>query len=146
MCFVRACENSQVVLTTYGRSSWFCIYPIEKKPLIHYLPGTPILSFGTAGCNLACKNCQNWDISKSREIDRLADAASPEKLARVARALGCSGIAFTYNDPVVLHEYAIDTAEACHVVGIKAVAVTVGYKSATASREIYHWMDAAYVD
>src|SRR5206468_3955022 len=99
LCFVRARRNHQIVLTSYGRSSGFCIDPIEKKPLNHYLPGTPILSFGTAGCNLACKNCQNWDISKSREIDKLADAASPEKLARVAKALGCSSIAFTYNDP-----------------------------------------------
>jgi len=146
LCFVRARRNHQIVLTSYGRSSGFCIDPIEKKPLNHYLPGTPILSFGTAGCNLACKNCQNWDISKSREIDTLADAASPEKLARVARALGCSGIAFTYNDPVVFHEYAIDTAEACHEVGLKAVAVTAGYQCAEARREMYRWMDAANVD
>ena len=146
LCFVRARRNDQIVLTSYGRSSGFCIDPIEKKPLNHYLPGTPILSFGTAGCNLACKNCQNWDISKSREIDTLADAASPEKLARVAKALGCSSIAFTYNDPVVFHEYAIDTAQACHELGLKAVAVTAGYQCAEARREMYRWMDAANVD
>src|SRR5216117_2942914 len=146
LCFVRARRNHQIVLTSYGRSSGFCIDPIEKKPLNHYLPGTPILSFGTAGCNLACKNCQNWDISKSREIDTLADAASPEKLARVAKALGCSSIAFTYNDPVVFHEYAIDTAQACHELGLKAVAVTAGYQCAEARRQMYRWMDAANVD
>jgi pyruvate formate lyase activating enzyme len=146
LCFVRARENDQVVLTSYGRSSGFCIDPIEKKPLNHFLPGTPVLSFGTAGCNLACKFCQNWDISKSREVDKLADAASPDKLARVARELGCRSIAFTYNDPVVFHEYAIDTAQACHELGIKAVAVTAGYQCAEPRAEFYRHMDAANVD
>jgi len=146
LCFVRAREGDRIVLTSYGRSSGFCVDPIEKKPLNHFLPGTPILSFGTAGCNLACKFCQNWDISKSREVDKLADAASPEKLARVAKALGCSSIAFTYNDPVVFHEYAIDTAQACRELGIKAVAVTAGYQCDEPRREMYRWMDAANVD
>ncbi|MCH8255883.1 MAG: AmmeMemoRadiSam system radical SAM enzyme, partial [Gemmatimonadetes bacterium] len=118
LCFVRACESGEIVLTSYGRSSGFCVDPIEKKPLNHFLPGTPVLSFGTAGCNLACKFCQNWDISKSREIDTLADAASPEALAQAAQRLGCSSVAFTYNDPVIFHEYAIDVAQACHEVGI----------------------------
>src|SRR5438034_4596981 len=76
LCFVRARRNHQIVLTSYGRSSGFCIDPIEKKPLNHYLPGTPILSFGTAGCNLSCRFCQNWDISKSREIDRSEEHTS----------------------------------------------------------------------
>ena len=146
LCFVRACEDDQIVLTTYGRSSGFCVDPIEKKPLNHFLPGTPILSFGTAGCNLACKFCQNWDISKSREIDTLADAASPEGLARAASELGCSSVAFTYNDPVIFHEYAIDVAQACHEVGIKAVAVTAGYVKDEPRREFYRYMDAANVD
>jgi pyruvate formate lyase activating enzyme len=108
MCFVRACQNQQIVLTTYGRSSGFCVDPIEKKPLNHFLPGTPVLSFGTAGCNLACRFCQNWDISKSRETDTLADSASPETIARAAKELNCRSVAFTYNDPVIFHEYAID--------------------------------------
>lgn len=146
LCFVRARENGQIVLTSYGRSSGFCIDPIEKKPLNHFLPGTPVLSFGTAGCNLACKFCQNWDISKSREVDKLADAASPEKLASAAKELGCRSIAFTYNDPVVFHEYAIDTAQACREAGIKAVAVTAGYQCDAPRREFYRWMDAANVD
>jgi len=146
LCFVRARQGDAVVLTSYGRSSGFCIDPIEKKPLNHFLPGTPILSFGTAGCNLACKFCQNWDISKSREVDKLADAASPEKLARAAKDLGCSSIAFTYNDPVVFHEYAIDTAQACHELGIKAVSVTAGYQCDAPRAEMYRWMDAANVD
>jgi pyruvate formate lyase activating enzyme len=146
LCFVRANENDEIVLTTYGRSSGYCIDPIEKKPLNHFLPGTSVLSFGTAGCNLACKFCQNWDISKSREIDTLADAASPEKIARVAQQLGCPSVAFTYNDPVVFMEYAIDVAQACHERGVKAVAVTAGYICPEPRAEFYRYMDAANVD
>jgi pyruvate formate lyase activating enzyme len=145
-CFVRAAEGGQIVLTTYGRSSGFCVDPIEKKPLNHFLPGTPILSFGTAGCNLTCRFCQNWDISKSRETDTLSDEASPETIARAARALGCSSVAFTYNDPVIFMEYAIDIAQACHAVGIKAVAVTAGYMCDEPRRAFYQHMDAANVD
>lgn len=146
LCFVRACENGEIVLTSYGKSSGFCVDPIEKKPLNHFLPGTPVLSFGTAGCNLTCKFCQNWDISKSREMDTLADSASPEKLAEVASELGCRSIAFTYNDPVVFHEYAIDVAQACREVGIKSVAVTAGYVCDEPRIEFYKHMDAANVD
>lgn len=145
-CFVRACQDEQIVLTTYGRSSGYCIDPIEKKPLNHFLPGTPVLSFGTAGCNLGCKFCQNWDISKSREIDTLADEASPEKIACVAKQLGCRSVAFTYNDPVIFMEYAIDVAAACHEVGIKTVAVTAGEICAEPRIEFYRMMDAANVD
>lgn len=146
MCFVRMREDDQIVLTTYGRSSGYCIDPIEKKPLNHYLPGTPILSFGTAGCNLACRFCQNWDISKSREIDTLADQARPETIARAARKLGCRSVAFTYNDPVIFMEYAIDVAQACHDLGVKAVAVTAGYMCEEPRAEFYRYMDAANVD
>jgi pyruvate formate lyase activating enzyme len=145
-CFVRACQDGQVVLTTYGRSSGFCVDPIEKKPLYHFLPSTPVLSFGTAGCNLGCKFCQNWDISKSREMDTLADAASPEAIAGAAAELGCRSVAFTYNDPVVFHEYAIDVAQACRGRGIKAVAVTAGEVCAEPRAEFYRHMDAANVD
>ncbi len=146
MCFVRARQGDQIVLTTYGRSSGFCVDPIEKKPLNHFLPGTSVLSFGTAGCNLACKFCQNWDISKSREIDTLADAASPETIARAAERLGCRSVAFTYNDPVIFLEYAVDVAEACRRRGIKTVAVTAGYICDEPRREFYSHMDAANVD
>ncbi len=146
LCFVRARQDDQIVLTTYGRSSGFCVDPIEKKPLNHFLPGTPVLSFGTAGCNLACKFCQNWDISKSREIDTLADQATPEAIARAARRLGCSSVAFTYNDPVIFHEYAIDVAQACHELGIQAVAVTAGEICPEPRVEFYRHMDAANVD
>jgi len=146
LCFVRARHGDGIVLTTYGRSSGFCVDPIEKKPLNHFLPGTPVLSFGTAGCNLACKFCQNWDMSKSREMDTLADRASPEDLAVAAERLGCRSIAFTYNDPVIFLEYAIDVADACRERGIRAVAVTAGYISEEPRREFYRHMDAANVD
>jgi pyruvate formate lyase activating enzyme len=146
LCFVRARQNDQIVLTTYGRSSGFCVDPIEKKPLNHFFPGTAVLSFGTAGCNLSCRFCQNWDISKSREVDTLADAASPEVIARAARQLGCRSVAFTYNDPVIFHEYAIDAAQACRALGIKTVAVTAGYVCEEPRKEFYRYMDAANVD
>ena len=146
LCFVRARKDDQIVLTTYGRSSGYCIDPIEKKPLNHMLPGTPVLSFGTAGCNLACRFCQNWDISKSREIDTLADAASPEAIARAAEKLGCRSVAFTYNDPVIFLEYAVDVADACRERGVRTVAVTAGYISPEPRVEFYQHMDAANVD
>lgn len=146
LCFVRANHQGRVVLTTWGRSSGFVIDPIEKKPLNHFLPGTPVLSFGTAGCNLACKFCQNWDISKSREMDTLMDAATPEALAETAQRLGCRSIAFTYNDPVIFHEYAIDVAQACHERDIRTVAVTAGYVCAEPRAEFYRYTDAANVD
>jgi len=146
LCFVRAAEGGEIVLTTWGRSSGFCVDPIEKKPLNHFLPGTPVLSFGTAGCNLSCQFCQNHDISKSREVDTLADSARPETIAAAAQRLGCRSVAFTYNDPVIFLEYAVDVAEACHAVGIKTVAVTAGYISPTPRVEFYRYMDAANVD
>jgi pyruvate formate lyase activating enzyme len=146
LCFVRARHNDGMVLTTYGRSSGFCIDPIEKKPLNHFLPGTPILSFGTAGCNLTCKFCQNWDISKSREFDKLSNQASPEAIAEAAARTGCRSVAFTYNDPVIFLEYAVDVAQACRERGIKTVAVTAGYISEEPRIEFYRHMDAANVD
>ncbi len=145
-CFVRARVGDAMVLTTYGRSSGFCVDPIEKKPLNHFLPGSAVLSFGTAGCNLACKFCQNWDISKSRDMDRLMDRATPEGIAEAAEASGCRSVAFTYNDPVIFAEYAIDVARACRERGILTVAVTAGYIGAEARREFYAHMDSANVD
>ena len=145
-CFVRQRVGDGMVLTTYGRSSGFCIDPVEKKPLNHFYPGTSIFSFGTAGCNLACKFCQNWDISKSQDMDRLMDRASPEEIAAVAAEHGCKSVAFTYNDPVIFAEYAMDVADACHEQGIQAVAVTAGYMGAAARRDFYAKMDAANVD
>ena len=145
-CFVRQRSGDRMVLTTYGRSSGFCVDPIEKKPLNHFLPGSSVLSFGTAGCNLGCRFCQNWDISKSREIDRLTDQASPEAIAAEAASLACQSVAFTYNDPVIFAEYAMDVADACHQRGIRTVAVTAGYMRQAPRAEFYAKMDAANVD
>ena len=145
-CFVRGREGEAIVLETYGRSSGFCVDPIEKKPLNHFLPGTPVLSFGTAGCNLGCRFCQNWDISKSREVDTLADDASPEAIADTALRLGCRSVAFTYNDPVIFLEYAVDTAQACRERGLKSVAVTAGYVCPSPREELFAHVDAANVD
>ena len=145
-CFVRKMEGGGMVLTSYGRSSGFCVDPIEKKPLNHFYPGTSVFSFGTAGCNLACKFCQNWDISKSREMDTLMDAASPSEIAQTAQRLGCKSVAYTYNDPVPFAEYAIDTALECRRLGIQNVAVTAGYMHKAAVVEFYAVMDAANVD
>ncbi|MFI3135615.1 MAG: AmmeMemoRadiSam system radical SAM enzyme [Methylococcaceae bacterium] len=146
LCFVRQNLGQQIVMTSYGRSSGFAIDPIEKKPLNHFLPGTPVFSFGTAGCNLACKFCQNWDISKSREMDTLMSKASPEAIAQAALEHGCNSVAYTYNDPVIFHEYAIDTAQACRSLGIKSVAVSAGYVCEQPRAEFYPWMDAANID
>jgi pyruvate formate lyase activating enzyme len=146
LCFVRGRVDNQIVLASYGRSSGFCVDPVEKKPLNHFLPGSSVLSFGTAGCNLACRFCQNWDISKSREIDTLSSAASPDGLARAAEELGCRSVAFTYNDPVIFMEYAMDVADACRERGIKAVAVSAGYMNAKPREEFYRHMDAANID
>ena len=145
-CFVRQNIAGEMVLTTFGRSSGFCIDPIEKKPLNHFYPGSSVLSFGTAGCNLMCKFCQNWDISKSRDMDRLMDQAAPDDIARSAEEWDCRSVAFTYNDPVVFAEYAMDVADACHLRGIKTVAVTAGYILPEPRREFFAKMDAANVD
>ena len=146
LCFVRGNLQGEIVLLSYGRSSGFCVDPVEKKPLNHFLPGTPILSFGTAGCNLACKFCQNWDISKSREMDSLMDQADPATIARIAGQLECRSVAFTYNDPVIFHEYAIDVAQACRLNGVRTVAVSAGYQCAAPRAEFYAHMDAANID
>ncbi len=146
LCFVRKVEDGRMVLATYGRSSGFCVDPIEKKPLSHFYPGTSVFSFGTAGCNLACKFCQNWDISKSRETDTLVDHAMPDEIAAAAERSGCASVAFTYNDPVIFAEYAMDVADACHAGGLKTVAVTAGYMHDEPRREFYATMDAANVD
>ena len=145
-CFVRAGSDTGIVLTTYGRSSGFCIDPIEKKPLNHFFPGTSVLSFGTAGCNLTCRFCQNWDISKSREIDTLCDRGEPEAIADAALRHGCRSVAFTYNDPVIFLEYAVDIARACRERDIRTVAVTAGYICEEPRREFFAAMDAANVD
>jgi pyruvate formate lyase activating enzyme len=146
VCFVRGRVGDEVALLTYGRSSGYCVDPVEKKPLDHFLPGTSVLSFGTAGCNLACRFCQNWDISKSKETDTLADAATPEGIAEAAQRLGCASVAFTYNDPTIFLEYAVDVADACHERDLKAIAVTAAYIEPEPRAHLYGHLDAANVD
>jgi pyruvate formate lyase activating enzyme len=146
VCFVRACRDGQMVLTSYGRSTGFCIDPIEKKPLFHFLPGTPVLSFGTAGCNLTCKFCQNWETSRARDVEAASAAASPKAIAQAALRSGCRSVAMTYNDPVVFFEYAIDTADACRDLGLATVAVTAGYMMPAPREAFYRHIDAANVD
>jgi len=146
LCYVRARQGNEMVLTTYGLSSGYCVDPIEKKPLNHFMPGTPVLSFGTAGCNLSCRFCQNWDISKSQEMEMLSDSAPPQLIARAAKSLGCKSVAFTYNDPVIFYEYARDVAQACHKEGIKTVAVTAGYITDQARPDFFQNIDGANVD
>jgi len=146
VCFVRQAHNQQLVLTTYGRSTGFCVDPIEKKPLSHFYPGSAVLSFGTAGCNLKCKFCQNWDISTANDIELRSVKASPETIAQTAAKLNCRSVAFTYNDPIVFMEYAIDVARACHDRGIETVAVTSGEINPEPRREFFDHIDAANVD
>ena len=146
LCFVRARAGDEIVLTTYGRSSGFCVDPIEKKPLNHFLPGSSVYSFGTAGCNLACKFCQNWDISKSREFDRLQATATPQQIADAAIERDCRSVAYTYNDPVIFLEYAVDVAQACREHDIRNVAVTAGYVTERPREEFFRNMDAVNVD
>lgn len=146
MCFVRMRQGDEMVLDTYGRSSGFCIDPIEKKPLNHFYPGTAVLSFGTAGCNLACKFCQNHEISKSRQQDSLALYATPHMIAKAAQHNGALSVAYTYNDPVIFLEYAMDVAAACADAGVKNVAVTAGYVTDAARGDFFGAMDAANID
>ena len=136
-CFVRENRDGQIVSTTYGRSTGFCIDPIEKKPLNQFYPGTAVLSFGTPGCNLGCTFCQNWTMSRSRNVEAACEEAQPQAIAAAARQHGCRSVAFTYNDPIIWAEYAIDTARACRALGIKTVAVTSGYITAAARGEFY---------
>ncbi|HJL17347.1 MAG TPA: AmmeMemoRadiSam system radical SAM enzyme [Sandaracinaceae bacterium LLY-WYZ-13_1] len=145
-CFVRENRGGRMVLSSYGRSTGVAIDPIEKKPLSHFHPGSTALSFGTAGCCLGCRFCQNWDISKSRDVRRLSETAPPEALVSLAEHAGCRSIAYTYNDPIIFAEYAIDTAELARERGIANVAVTSGYISPPAREAFFGAMDAANVD
>ena len=145
-CYVRKNIDGHMALTTYGRSSGFCADPIEKKPLNHFYPGTRVLSFGTAGCNLGCKFCQNWDISKSKSMDKLAGSATPDAIAQAALNTGCQSVAFTYNDPDIFAEYAIDSAKACRQAGVNTTVVTAGYITPEARGDFYQYIDAANVD
>jgi pyruvate formate lyase activating enzyme len=133
-------------LTTYGRSSGFAVDPIEKKPLYHFLPGSKVFSFGTAGCNLGCKFCQNWEISTARDMDLLMAKATPEQIAAAAKRAGCASVAYTYNDPVIFTEYAVDAALAAREAGLFNIAVSAGYITRPGAEDLYGAMDAANID
>lgn len=146
LCFGRKNINGNLVLTTYGKTSGLAIDPVEKKPLNHFLPGSSVLSFGTIGCNLTCSFCQNSNISKTQEMERLQAHVKPNEIAEIAWKNGCASVAFTYNEPIIFLEYAVDTAKKCHDKGIKAVAVTAGYIEREARKEFFSVMDAANID
>ncbi len=145
-CYIRQNRGGRLV-TAWGRTTGFAVDPIEKKPLNHFLPGSTVLSFGTAGCNLGCRFCQNWDISKARADERMSeDDWTPARVVDLAQRVGAPGLAFTYNDPIIWAEYAIDVAREAHARGLFTVFVTNGYVSPAARAEIFPHMDAANVD
>ncbi|HEX7625264.1 MAG TPA: AmmeMemoRadiSam system radical SAM enzyme [Anaeromyxobacteraceae bacterium] len=145
-CYVRKNVAGELVSLAYGRTTGFALDPIEKKPLYHFYPGSQVLSFGTAGCNLGCRFCQNWQISKSRLGARSAQEFSPREVVDLALETSCPAIAFTYNDPVIWAEYAIDVAKEARARGVRTVFVTAGYVSEQAREDIFAHMDAANVD
>jgi len=145
-CFVRRNEGGRLVLTSYGRASGLCVDPIEKKPLNHFLPGSDVLSFGSVGCHLACRFCQNWHLSTATDESAMTTEVSPEKIVRAAIQTGCASVAFTYNDPIPSLEFVVDVAAACRERGIRTVAVTNGYITDEARSEFFDAMDAANVD
>ncbi|HOJ04633.1 MAG TPA: AmmeMemoRadiSam system radical SAM enzyme [Bacteroidota bacterium] len=146
LCYVRMHQRGSLVLTCHGHTTGLHIDPMEKKPLYHFFPGTDILSLGTIGCNLTCRFCQNWNISRSRDPRHTCVEVSPTHVALAARTAECDAVALTYNEPVVYLEYALDIARACHERGIRTVAVTAGYIAADAREEFFAHMDAANVD
>jgi len=145
-CYIRENINGKLYSTGYGRPTGFGLDPIEKKPLFHFLPGTPVLSFGTAGCNLGCKFCQNWTMSKSKLEDVNALYASPEDVVKLAQHYNAPSIAYTYNDPTIFGEYVIDISQLAREAGIKNVMVTAGYIDKEARKDVYKYIDAANVD
>lgn len=145
-CHIRKNIDQNVVLTSYGYTTGLAIDPIEKKPLFHFYPGSKVLSFGTLGCNMGCAFCQNWQSSKSNGDSTLLEKVEPRQIAELAEKYGCKSVAFTYNDPTIFFEYAIDTAIECHKKGIKTVAVTAGYINPEPRKEFYSHMDATNID
>jgi len=145
-CFIRQNHGGKLYSIGYGRPTGFAIDPIEKKPLNHFLPGSTILSFGTAGCNLGCKFCQNWTTSKARLDDLNSLTASPEEVVSLAKEYNAPSIAFTYNDPTIFGEYVIDVSKIAREEDIKSVMVTAGYIDKEARKDVYKYIDAANVD
>ncbi len=145
-CFARKNLNGRVVCATYGLCTGLALDPIEKKPLYHFFPGSSVLSFGTIGCNLECKFCQNWTTSRCRDVAALQVHASPAEIATAAAGHGCKSVAYTYNEPIIWMEYALDTAKECARRGIKNVAVTAAYLAPEMRETFWPAMDAVNVD
>lgn len=145
-CYIRQNINGKLYSIGYGRPTGFAVDPVEKKPLNHFLPGTSILSFGTAGCNLGCKFCQNWSISKAKLDDTYSVDATPDDVISLAKKYSAPSIAFTYNDPTIFGEYIIDISKIAYQEGIKSVMVTAGYIDKDARKDVYKFIDAANVD
>ncbi len=145
-CYIRQNINGKLYSIGYGRPTGFAIDPIEKKPLNHFLPGSTVLSFGTAGCNLGCKFCQNWSMSKAKLDDENALSVSPDDVVALAVKQATPSIAFTYNDPTIFGEYVIDISQIAREKGIKSVMVTAGYIDKEARKDVYKYIDAANVD
>jgi pyruvate formate lyase activating enzyme len=145
-CFIRKVENGRLLQLGYGRPAAIQIDPVEKKPLNHFFPGTKIFSMGTAGCNMGCFFCQNWDISKAKSDQVNAADLSPEQVVTLAQQYGCPHLAFTYNEPTIWGEYVIDIARVAHDYGLNTVMVTNGYVTREAFFDIYQHIDAANVD
>jgi pyruvate formate lyase activating enzyme len=145
-CFIRKNIDGKLYSIGYGKPTGFAIDPIEKKPLNHFWPGSNILSFGTAGCNLGCKFCQNWSISRAKLNDNNSLTASPEDVVMLAKKYNVPSIAYTYNDPVIFGEYVIDISKIAHEEGINSVMVTAGYIDKNARKEVFRNIDAANVD
>jgi len=143
-CFVRQRTGNELIAAAYGRICGLAVDPIEKKPLYHFLPGSSALSFGTVGCNLTCSFCQNWHLSRATVLE--GSRITPEEIVAAAVRSGCESVAFTYNEPVIFLEFAVDTAKVCHAHGLKTVAVTNGWIEPEPRKEFYAHMDAANVD
>ncbi|HKJ81943.1 MAG TPA: AmmeMemoRadiSam system radical SAM enzyme, partial [Ignavibacteriaceae bacterium] len=145
-CYIRQNHSGKLYTTGYGHPTGFAIDPIEKKPLNHFLPGSQVLSFGTAGCNLGCRFCQNWSISKAKLDELNSTEASPEYVVELAKKNHVPSIAFTYNDPTIFGEYVIDISRIAQEENIKSVMVTAGYIDKEARKEVYKYIDAANID
>ncbi len=145
-CHIRKNTDGKIELSSYGFNTGLAIDPIEKKPVYQFYPQTPILSFGTLGCNMGCLFCQNWQTTKNKADCKNLNKTSPEEIVQIAKKYNCKSVAFTYNDPIIFFEYAIDTAKICRQEGIKTVAVTSGFINPEPAKEFFKYMDATNID
>jgi len=145
-CGVRTCQNGNIASLSYGKTTGFAVDPIEKKPLNHFYPGSKTLSFGSIGCNLACRFCQNASTAQSYDLSLLTTSATPDDVVQLAKQHHCESVAFTYNEPIISAEYVQDVAAACRNAGVKTVAVSNGYIAEKHRATLFDRMDAANID